>query len=270
MSFIPYILIGLSVIVIAVVLYKKIPQLRVIDVETLPKEREKKLKEKIILQKFQRKSAQRLGTVTKTSGKAVKTVSKYGRRAVQRLYALEQYYQKVRRTAEEGNHAYDADMIKKLIDDAEALEKEEEFIPAEKIYIDIVSHNPKNVDAYEGLGHMYLKNDQLDQAKETFEFALKISPNDASVFVSLAELAMENNDYKTALEHLRKAVEKRAKNPKYLDFYIEAALKAGSLKDARKGIAALTEVNPENKKIQGFEKKFEKMKKEYIEKTSSK
>ena len=125
------------------------------------------------------------------------------------------------------------------------------------------------MDAYEGLGNLYLVNDQFDQARETLLFALRLSPNDASVNVSLAEMETKLQNYKVAVQYLKKAIQKRSKNPKYLDFYIEASLKAGSLKDAQEGIRLLKEVNPENKKITEFEDRFIKQKKEYVNKTTT-
>ncbi len=266
---VPIVIIVIGLVVIGFVLYKKIPKLRVIDVDSIPKEQARKVKEKLILQKFKRAGGGKVKVLNKKSNAVVKEVSKHGRRAVQKLYALEQYYQRLKRTDSDGQHAYDQETIKKLIQEADSLIRKEEYIPAEKIFIDIISHNPKNVDAYEGLGNMYVENGQFDQARETFLYALKLSPKDASVLVSLAELEIKLEKPKAAVEHLRKAVQKRSKNPKYLDLYIESSLEAGSLKDAREGIKLLKEVNPENTKIEGFEKKFAKKKEEYVSKTSS-
>ncbi len=259
----------LSALTILTMLVLKIPRLRMIDVSSIPQEKTRVLKEKIIIEKLQRVGRNKLGVIARASRAAGRSASKMGRRAVQRLYAIEQYYQKLNRIANEGQHAYSQETIKKMTDEAEKFVREEEYIPAEKIYIDIISHNPKSVDAYEGLGNLYMKKGEYDQAKETFHFTLRLSPNDASVNVSLAELEMKLNNSKTALEHLRKAVGKRSKNPKYLDLYIEAGLAAGSLKDIRSGIGLLQKVNPQNQKIAEFEERFQKLKEEYIAKTSS-
>jgi tetratricopeptide (TPR) repeat protein len=267
-SIIAFVISVLSVLTIAVVLALKIPRLRVIDVSSIPQEKTRVLKEKLIMEKLTRVGRSKLGVVARASAVAARGASRVGRRAVQRLYAIEQYYQKLNRIATEGQYAYSQETIKKLTDDAEKLIREEEYIPAEKIYIDIISHNPKNVGAYEGLGNMYLDKGEFDQAKETFRFTLRLSPNDASVNVSMAELERKLNNPKAALEYLRKAVGKRSKNPKYLDFYIEAGFAAGSLKDIRNGITLLQKVNPENQKIAEFEERFQKLKDEYIAKTS--
>jgi Tfp pilus assembly protein PilF len=266
---IPTVFIGLSAVVIVIILIRKIPSIRVINVDSIPKERARKIKEQIILQRFQRSGSEKLRVVAKASSILGKEVSRAGRKAVQRLYALEQYYQRLKRTASEGQHAYDQETIHRLTKQAEELLQKDEQIPAEKIFIDIISHNPKSVDAYEGLGDLYLANGQFDQARETLLFALRLSPNDASVNVSLAELEMKLGNTKAAVQYLKKAIQKRSKNPKYLDLYIEAALKAGSLKDAQEGIKLLKEVNPENQKIPEFEERFLKQKQTYVTKTTA-
>ena len=255
--------------VIGFVLYRKFPQLRVIDVDSIRKERERKVKEQLILSKFQRTGGAKLQKVAKASSGAVYSISRHGRRAVQKLYRLEQYYQKLKHSSNEGMHSYSNETIRTRLEEADALIKQEEYIPAEKIFIDIISHNPKSVDGYEGLGNMYLTSGQLDQARETFMFALRLSPDDASVNVSLGEIELRQGEPKHALPYFRKAVERRSKNPRYLDYLIDVALQVGSLKDARKGIQTLKEVNPENKKIEEFEARFQKKKEEYVSRTSS-
>lgn len=269
MEWILLILALVALCVIGWVVYRKIPQLRVIDVDSIPKERERKVKEALILQKFQRTGGAKLQGAAKAATTVMGAVSRQGRRAVQKLYRLEQYYQKLKRSEDEGVHRYSDETIKVRLEEAQALIKQEEYIPAEKIFIDIISHNPKSVDGYEALGNMYLTSGQLDQARETLQFALRLSPGDASVNVSLAEIELKLGEPKKALPFLRKAVEKRSKNPRYLDYYIETALEVGSLKDAREGIQTLKEVNPENKKIGDFEARFQEKKDEYIQKTSS-
>ena len=250
-------------------LLRKIPALRVIDIQTIQHERTKELKEKIIMDKFERSARNKWRAVSKVSSTAVKGASRVGRRAVQKLYAIEQYYQKLNRAASDGHYAYPQETIYKMTDEANRLMREEEYIPAEKIFIDIISHNPRSVDAYEKLGNMYLAKGDFDQAHETLQFALRLSPNNASVFVSLAEIELQLEKPKSALVYLQKAVAKRSKNPKYLDLYIDSALKAGSLKDTRHGLQLLKKVNPENQKIADFENKFEVLKAEYVAKTSS-
>lgn len=246
----------IALAVAAWVVWNKAPQLRMIDVASIPSERAKRLKEQIILQKFERLGSEKMGTVTKAARQGVTAASKIGRRAVQRLYAMEQYYQKLKHAAPDGAHAVDQETIKRLMDEAADLVRQEEYIPAEKRYIEIISHNPKHAKAYEGLGNLYLWNKQYAQARETLLFTLRISPDDASVYMSLAEVELAEENPKKAVEYLRRCVELRPSNPKFIDRYIEASLAAKLPEDARKGIALLKEANPENQKIGDFEKRL--------------
>src|SRR3989338_6940430 len=234
--FIAFFLFSLSLLVVIVLCLLKIPKLRVIDVHSIVEERTRELKNKIILEKLQRVGRGKLRVVSHLTQGTIRQASRVGRRLVQRLYAIEQYYQKLNRVASEGQHAYSKEVVKRMGDEAEGLIRQEEYIPAEKIYIDIISHNAKSVDAYEGLVNLYLMKGEFDQARETLEFTLRLSPSDASVNVSLAELELKQVGDREALEYLRKAVGKRSHNPKYLDFYIDTALRVGSLKDARHGL----------------------------------
>jgi tetratricopeptide (TPR) repeat protein len=250
---IPLILMALSLVLAFVIILRRLPQLRVLDVSTLSEERAKRVKEAIILQRFDRLGNEKFGAVGKAAAGGVKAISDMGRRATQRLYRLEQYYQKLKKSSVHAAEATDPEAVKKLLDEAAAFVREGEFIQGEKRYIEVVSHNPKNVDAYEGLGNLYFKNKQYDQARETFAFALRLAPDDASVHMSLADLDLVEGKPAAALIHLRESVEKRPNNPKYLDSYIEASLLAKARTDAEKGIARLKAANPENMKIPDFE-----------------
>jgi tetratricopeptide (TPR) repeat protein len=250
------ILLVLSVGVAAAVVLRKVRQVRMIDVASIPSERIRRLKEQIILQKFERVGAEKLGSVAKVARQGVTTASKVGRRAVQRLYAMEQYYQKLKRVPLDASEGTDPEAVKRLLAEAEEFMRQEEYIPAEKRYIEIISHNPKHVKAYEGLGNLYLRNRQYAQARETLLFTLRISPDDASVYMSLAEVELAEENTKKAIEYLRRCVELRPGNPKFIDQYIEASLLAKYPDDVRKGIELLKESNPENQKITEFEERL--------------
>lgn len=253
---IPLILLIVSLAVIAWILLRKVPQVRVVNVDVIPNERMRRTKEALIVQRVERFGAERLGGVAKVSKTLAKNVSRVGRRTVQKLYKLEQHYQKLRQAPHEAG-TIDGETARHMIDQAEALVREEEYIPAEKIYIELISRNPKMAEAYEGLGNLYLKNRQYAQARETFGFTLKLSPDDASVYMSLADLSRAEGDIKKSFEAVKKAIELRPHNPKYLDTYIETAFELGEKDEAKKGINGMKEANPDNQKIPDWEAQLE-------------
>lgn len=92
---IPLILIGLALCVIFVIVLRKVPQLRIINPDSIPKEKVRRLKEQLVMDRLNRVKNAKVGGVTKAAKGAAKKVSKVGRRAVQKVYALEQYYAKM-------------------------------------------------------------------------------------------------------------------------------------------------------------------------------
>ncbi len=250
---IPVLIVLLGLATVAVVLLRRAPRVAMINVETIREERAKRLKERIILQRFDRFRAERLGGAGRALRAAWDAVSKAGRRLVQRLYRLEQYYQRL--SAPKGDAA-DPNAVMRLLERAGAFARQDETVQAEKLYIEVIGHHPKSIDAYEGLGNLYLKARQYEQARETLRFALRLQPENASVLMSLAQLERLQDHPTEALEHLRRATEIRPKNPKYLDAYVDAALAAKSAEDAARGIGLLKDVNPENQKIVEFEERL--------------
>lgn len=249
---IPLIILVISALVALIIVLRHVTQLSVIDIDTIKEERTKRLKDRIILERFGRFHTEKFAWVRKLWSEAFSEISKAGRRLVQRLYKLEQYYQRLKQVP--GTTAVaDPNAIKRSLDHAAEFVRANEMVQAEKLYIEIISHNPKNVDAYEGLGNLYLKNRQHEQARETLRFALRLDPDNASALMSLGQIETAQDNYKEALDALRKAIVIRPKNPKYLDAFVEAALAGKSRADADRGITLLKEVNPENHKIADFE-----------------
>lgn len=256
MWIIPVIFAVLSLGVILALVIRKIPELRVINPESIPKEKVRRLKEQLVMDRLNRVRKAKVGKVSKVAQGAFKQASRVGRRAVQKVYALEQYYEKLQKTQAQGSAGLDKDSVKRLLDEAEQLVREEEYLGAEKRYIEVISHHPKNVDAYEGLGNLYLRSKQYQSARETMAFAVRLAPEDASVRMSMGELEMAQENWKEASNQIGKAVESRPGNPKYLDAYIESSLNAKLFDEAKKGIELLEKANPENTKLEGWKERL--------------
>lgn len=183
--------------------------------------------------------------------------------------------------------------IKKLLKDAEKLREAGDWKPAEGKYIEVIKMDPKNVEAYQGLGKLYMENNKLDEAHQIFEFLLKLGVEDSDLYINLANLAWEEDnldeaknyylkalgidgskiiarinlgliyselgDKDSALQQFKASLELEPKNPKYLDLLIESGIKVGNKELAKHALRNLREVNPDNKKIKEFKKKIEEM-----------
>jgi len=256
---IPILAMAVSFLAVIAVLVRNIPRLRVVNVESVPAELTKRVKDRLITEHFTRSQIERWRRIGRVIQNVWNIFSRLARHLVQRVNRLEQHYQKLKNISSPVADKKDPELLKKLFDEAQDLARKGERIEAEKRYVEVISHSPKYTEAYEGLGNLYLAGRQFAQARETLEFALRLDAENASALMSMAELEIAQGFSDKALGHLRKATEIRQKNPKYLDAYIEAAFVVGAVSDVKKGIQRLKEGNPENQKIFAFEERLKQL-----------
>jgi tetratricopeptide (TPR) repeat protein len=256
---IPLGIIILSALVLIVMAIRKIPYLRALDVLSAPEQKAKNLKRAIIASRLSRAGAKYGERMKKFFSPIVGAAKSGGRKAAEKVSALEERYQKLRRESM-GPHALTPETIKEMIDKAETLIKEARYGEAEKILIEVLSHDAKSVEAYESLGYLFMLQKNYDQAEETYNFILKIQPGDASVLTSLGEIELARNNPEKAKGYFDKAVKKRPHNPKYLDFLVEASIEAKDASSARRALEQLRGANPENQKLSEFEERIQAIK----------
>jgi tetratricopeptide (TPR) repeat protein len=80
---------------------------------------------------------------------------------------------------------------------------------ARKGYQDVIALDPKKLEAYHGLTHIYLKDGQYDRALETINKALALAPRDADLLVDQATCHSCRKDWKQAENSLQNALEAR-------------------------------------------------------------
>jgi len=232
---------------IAVIIIRKIPQLSLIDAESLPKPKEEKIKERILIERLQRQWAES-HKYFRWLSKLFKFFADIVRARWEKLKHLEQQL-KVKETRS----------VDSLLDEAQKkLETEPE--EAEKIYLETVRLDPKNIMAYEGLGKVYKLKKDWKAAGEIFQFLRKLYPGNTIKYVfELAEIESIQGRYDHALAFMEQIIEQGTSEPRYLDFFIETAILDGNRRQAQKGLKLLKAVNPENAKIVDFEKRINNM-----------
>jgi len=292
-------LIGLTGVVY--VLFGKIQSLTLIDTEQA-KPKSKKIKEALIASRFKRILLQK-GKMPKdflkgTSGK----LKVYFEKTVDKLLEIEKKTSKkiaeskindvseVLSEKKEKKLSSKEEKITALLVEADALKSTSDFKKIEGKYIEIIKIDSKNIEAYEGLGQLYLENNQNKEARQIFDFLLKLGVEDAGLFVNIANLAWEDDnldeaktyylkalsldgslmsarvnlglifnelsDKDSAAAQFRAALELEPRNPRYLDLLIESSIKIGDKELAKNALKKLELVNPENKKIKDLKKKI--------------
>lgn len=246
------ILLALSLAAILIIIGRHLKQLRILNIEILPEEREKKTKANIIAERFRRRWAEKKVILKKNFEPVLKIFKNMQGRMRGRLSELEEKYEQAKRLTLGTRGKRTAEIIG-LIREAEESWRAGRLEDAEKKYISVIKLDRRNVDAYEGLGNLYLEMKKYADARQAFEFILKFRPSDASAITSLGEVAIYEGKNEEALEHFRRAVDLRHGNPKYLDFYIETAILLGNKYEAERGLWKMRESNPENQKIGEWE-----------------
>lgn len=214
---------------------------------------------------------------------------------VERLWHHEQSLKKkeVTAAAPEVTNLESGQKLSRIIQEAEENLKNGSYDKAEELFIAAIKLDEKSAPAYRGLGDTYSAKNSPEEARETYRFLLQLEPDDDSILVKLADIAESQGDLEeaigyyqqaavvndsfsprfyhlaelllkvgegnTAKEAILQAAELEPKNPKYLDLLIETAIICGDKDLALKGYNDLRLVNAENKKLEDFKDRINKM-----------
>jgi len=295
-NIIAIILIVICLAIIGVIIVKKLPFLANFDIGSIPEEKEADTKTKIMEDRLQRKTKQVMGKLQPVITKSTSTLTDKIKGFYENLKKLEEQYKKKTLKKEELSTQKEVDDFEKKIDktlkEADDYIDEENFEDAEKKFIEIISQEPKNVEAYRGLGNLYFLQKNYEDAKQTFEHLLKLNQTDDMAYAKLGSIAIEEGDlarakdifkqsidlqgkavhyfelaevnhkmedYKEAINNLEKALELEPKNPKYLDLLITISIIDKKRLKAQKALNQLREINPDNQKIEEFEAEIKEM-----------
>ncbi|MFH1173323.1 MAG: tetratricopeptide repeat protein [bacterium] len=290
---IPLIIIFACLAVIGYVIGRKFSAIANMDTKSMPEVKEAEAKKRILAERLKRK----IGEGVAKAKPATKFVSDKLGDGFKKLYhkalEVERKYQKQASLAN-GQTEQDEQKIEVLLGQAEELFKTEKYPEAEQKYIKVIGLDPKNVEAYRGLGDIYTEQKNYDQAKETLEFALKLNQNDAATLarlgritsqkgsldeakkyylesialsgqsaathVDLALVCKASGDQEESFKCLEQAAEIEPNNPRYLDLLLEMSIILGKKEIAQETLKKLKEVNPDNQKLKEREKEIRKMK----------
>lgn len=226
-----------------------------IKTETIPGEREKMLKSFLVGNRIARSLKKKLGPIGVLWDKVYDVMHN----------VWHKWYRKVEHTFEREKDKQLAPAsveriaatLENLLDEARRSIDDGRVIEAEKKFLEVVKLDPKNIEAYRGLGDLYISKKQYNEAREIYKFLIKlnsVSVNRKSDYyfnLALINKAEENNG--EALNDALKALELVANSPRYLDFIIDLSILEGDKVGARRHLAKLKEVNPENQKISSWE-----------------
>lgn len=109
-------------------------------------------------------------------------------------------------------------MKKGLVDDTLILNAADFYLvikrtdKAEEMYKKVLEHNPKNGDAYLGLGQIETNKGNWEKARQYFEKALEIDPENSNVAFNIGVSFYNQEKYAEAIPYLRKTLEAEPDN----------------------------------------------------------
>lgn len=266
-NIIPLILILICLILIINIVVKKFSALASLDVASIPAEREAKIKQRIMgnrLKKNYFKYYSKLQRIIRPIGTALGDFLKM---IYRQLVDFKENYNKGETIVmDQESH------IRKLLAEATESLKNGDVDEAEKRYIEIISLDSKNIDAFRALGQLYLNQKKFPEAEQTLAHVLKLLEKQinqpkgtlsdevnlqlAETYFNLAELGVGKNNLDEAGQHIIEALEVIPNNPRYLDMKLEISIINKDKKTALEALEKLAAVNPENQKLEDFRKKI--------------
>lgn len=272
------------------VLVKKFPQLKLIDLSTMAKERHAELKARLMKDRFDRGIGAIAGKTADVTAKATGRMKGVYDRAYGSLKKLEARMDGRKPAAKRALPPLDAAAA---LDAAQRALHEGRYDEAEGAFIEILRRDGKNLEAYRGLADLYIDQKLHDQAAETLEFLLRLTGDDGRALGRLGQVEASRGNFHQAeerylrsialtpdatayradlgrvylasgearksQEQFRMALQAEPHNPKYLDYFLEASILVGDPDSAQEALGALQEVNPENAKLEEFRARIEAM-----------
>ena len=265
----------LSAIIILVIIARKFRQLTLIDVDSLPQEREQQKKKEIIELRVARMVSAWWDRCREKAGAPVGHVKQRFRAAYRRVLEIER--QLVPKKADTPSSI--RERILSLIVEAEALAKADKLLEAEKKYVEAAGLNVRNATVYRGLADVYVRLKQWSQAKETLGFLVKVAAKSGCMharvaygqkwgikgiqcsatqaehtelardYLMLGGVCQELGDFDCSRRAFASALVFEPSNPRYLDLLLEACILVGDKAMALDTFAKLKEANPDNQKL---------------------
>ena len=282
--------IGISAAGLLIIVARKFPQLTLIDTASLPKERDAMKKKEIIKGRVNRKMAGWGQRMLQLIVSPFERLQSAFRRQYRRIIALDK---QLRHKPLDPSAM--RQKVRQLLDEAAALVTDGKTHEAEKKFIEVVSLDKKNVQAYRGLGWLYLDNKQHVQAKETYGYLVKIVAKNGCAYAKAAQSAaperqrvpeaadkkcvespaehaeMAKDYLYLGLTHKALGEDRLARlafegavifepsSPKYLDLLLEACILEGIKERAWEVFDRLQAVNPDNQKLESIRERISQL-----------
>ncbi len=229
--------------------FKHWKEIRLIDPESIKEEKERLRREELVKERFNRLKSGKVMPVKAFYKRAVFSAKTSFHRVYLRLVRINKIYEQAKKPFAQVAPSQE-ERIKVLLDEARSLARDLKWADAEKRYLEILLMDNRNADAYKGIGIIYLKQKLLPQARETFEYLIKVKQADDIVYAGLADVAMQEGNKREEEAMRLKAIEIR---PRLANRHAELAkfyCLNGYYKEAWPSAKRATDLDPKSAKYQ--------------------
>lgn len=281
----------LAFLVAFFVLARHWKEIRLLDPESIQEEREKQKRDQILLQRFDRMRAEKAAPIRAVGQRIVTAIKTRFHDVYIRLVRLERSYRQAKNPLASMMTPSAKDRLKLVLNEARSLARDLKWAEAERRYLEALGMDSHAWEAYKGLGQIYLKQDLLPQARETYEFLLKSKMTDDVVYAAMAEISEKQGDLVKAeqfrlqaveerprlanrhaelaefyLDHedpekawpsIKRAVELDPKSSRYLELSLEAAILLGNREEARRRYDKLRLLSQDRPKLQALKDRID-------------
>ncbi len=258
---------ALSLAAIIFIIIKRIPDLTTINTESIPEERESKVRNRIIVERLARKLANFINVITTFWHPISETLKDFFSDLYKTILDLEKKTQQQVRPLKTVE-------IKQLISEKLQSAKQHfdksELVAAENDYIEVVRLDPKNIEAFEGLSQIYLANRDYKKSRETVRYCVKLlgkkitsdTPKEekhrlASCYADLGNIYQLESKNQLAFANFAKATELEPNNPRFLDLMLKISIMLKNKEAAWRAFNALSETDPGNQKLSDLRQEIE-------------
>lgn len=274
-NIIPLSLIVISLAVVLVIVVRKFSVLANLDVDSIPAEKEAKFKEQIYSDRLKRNLFRYTSRLINLARPLAYKAADWVRGLYEKL--LDYKEKQKRQEKVEKIQGADDGADGSLLDEAEALFKEEKLNEAEKMLIDHIGLNPRSIDAFKLLALVYRERKEFNEARQTYEHIIKllekkqargelaedgeksVNGQAAQVYYNLALLAGEEENDGELVKNVDKALYIEPNNPRFLSLKLELGLKNKDKATALDAYERLSEANPDNRKLDDFKKEIDEL-----------
>lgn len=122
-------------------------------------------------------------------------------------------------------------------------------------YKDVISKDPKNLDAIVGLGNLYFDSGRSEMAIEMYQKALEINPDDANVRTDMGTMYRRIGNFDKAIEAFKKSASVDAKHEQArFNLGVTLYYDKHDLKGAAAAWEDLLKVNPNHPEVENIKR----------------